>query len=268
MRTQGATRKTTTVASIQFGSDNLPMIDSTDGRLLNQLTQNPSAMSDSAKASIGIQTRVGTFSSYNTGAPGSATQRSPTTSVQLQARTGLVTVAGHQVTEEVAATLVETAPQLFVPEEERAAEAAAVAKAEADAEAERASDNKFADPATEAAHLHFVSELPIDQKIGALVSVYRDGTLSESQIQNLASGMHVSPDEFVSKWNDMANHLQAQVSAVARGKGIDLEQFSGWMRDVRGQEAVKALTRHALDRDVVGAYGKHMDDFLARGNKR
>ncbi len=84
--------------------------------------------------------------------------------------------------------------------------------------------------------MHFSAEVPAGEKIAAMVAVYRDGTLSERQIQNLAQRMHVSPDEFVAKWNDMANHLQAQVTAVARGKGINLPEFSQWMRDSRAQE--------------------------------
>jgi hypothetical protein len=48
------------------------MIDSTDGRLLNQQTQNPSAMSDGAKANIGIATKVGGLTTYNTGSGAAA----------------------------------------------------------------------------------------------------------------------------------------------------------------------------------------------------
>jgi hypothetical protein len=74
--------------------------------------------------------------------------------------------------------------------------------------------------------------------------------------------MHIGADEFVSKWNDLAMHLQAQVTVLADRNGVNLEQFSGWMRENRSSEAVKALTTHALNRDVVGAYGKHMADLL------
>jgi hypothetical protein len=227
----------------------------------------PSAMSDAAKAGIGIQTRSGELHTFNS--HGGNTQVTPaTTTVQLQAPTGRVAILGTTVTPEVYEKMRETSPELFLPEAEKVAIAKeAVADAAAE-ESTRQADNKFLDEYTEATHLHFNSEIPIDQKINALVSVYRDGTLSNNQIQQLASGMHIGADEFVGKWNDMALHLQAQVTVLADRNGVNLEQFSGWMRENRSNEAVKALTTHVLNRDVVGAYGKHMADFLARGNRR
>lgn len=135
-------------------------------------------------------------------------------------------------------------------------------------EERRADINRFVDDAAEGVALHFASEVPADEKIAAMVAVYRDGTLSESQIQNLAQKMHLTPDEFVVSWNAMANNLQHQVTAMANAHGVNLPEFSAWMRESRGGQAQAALQQHALSRDVEGAYANHMRDFIARGNKR
>jgi len=264
-RTHGLQQsKIMTYQSIQLGADNRPIADD-----ISDHVHPNNVVPDSQKANIHIATRDGSLHTFNSHS--GVTEVTPkTTTVQLKAATGLVRVPGtpHEVTPEVLERMKETSPELFLPEAEKAAIAKeAVADAAAE-EATRVSDNKFLDEFTEATHLHFNSEIPVDQKISALVSVYRDGALSESQIQQLASGMHIGADEFVGKWNDMAMHLQAQVTVLATRNGVNLPEFSQWMREVRGNEAVKELTQHALNRDVVGAYGKHMSDFLARGNKK
>jgi hypothetical protein len=87
-------------------------------------------------------------------------------------------------------------------------------------EERRADINRFVDDAAEGVALHFASEVPADEKIAAMVAVYRDGTLSESQIQNLAQKMHLTPDEFVVSWNAMANNLQHQLTAMANAHGV------------------------------------------------
>jgi hypothetical protein len=253
-----------TFQSIQLGVNN----EVVSGDLNSQIYPN-NVVPDSQRANIHIATSDGNLRTFNSHS--GVTEVAPkTTTVQLKAPTGRVMVPGTNldVTPDVLEKMRETSPELFLPEAEKVAIAKeAVADAAAE-ESTRQADNKFLDEYTEATHLHFNSEIPIDQKINALVSVYRDGTLSENQIQQLASGMHIGADEFVGKWNDMAMHLQAQVTVLADRNGVNLEQFSGWMRENRSNEAVKALTTHALNRDVVGAYGKHMADFLARGNKR
>jgi hypothetical protein len=96
--------------SIQFNSDGT--VFSNDGTVLNKGVQNPNALSDTQKANVNIQTKVGGLTTYNTGSGMGATHRQNATQVQLRAPTGLVKVAGHEVTEAVAATLAEAAPEL------------------------------------------------------------------------------------------------------------------------------------------------------------
>ena len=93
---------------------------SADGQVLNRGVQNPNALSDTQKARVGITTNTSDFASYNTGA-GPATHGSSTLRVQLHQPTGLVKVAGHEVTPEVAETMQRTSPELFVEPEAAAA---------------------------------------------------------------------------------------------------------------------------------------------------
>ena len=66
MRRQGATRKATTVASIQLNSDGT--VHSNSGTTLNGQINPATALSDAAKSNVGITTRTSSFASYNTGA--------------------------------------------------------------------------------------------------------------------------------------------------------------------------------------------------------
>jgi hypothetical protein len=264
---------------IQFSSDG--SIHSMDGQVLNRGVMNPSAMSDSQKAGIGIQTRNTGLSTFNS-ATGPATQRPGYESVQMLARTGLVTVAGHQVTEEVAATLAETAPDLVtrvrgvdgrdeyltVAPSTRAAEAN---KAEADAakeEADRVALNRHSDDSSEAAHMMFVGEVPNTEAIALLVQMHRDGAPSESTLHSVSERMGLTRDQGAASLNKMAAGVQNQLSALATAHGVNADEFADWMRSSRREESLKALTTHVMSRDVFGAWNNHLTDFVARGNKR
>jgi hypothetical protein len=225
-------------------------------------------MSDSQKANIGIQTRTGTYASYNTGG-GPAIQRSPVTQVQMAARTGLVTVAGHQVTEDVAATLQETAPELFEAPEAQAERTRNEATDLAKAEADRLDLNTHPDSDIEGAHMLFTHEVPEAEQIALLVQMHRDGAPSTSTLHRVAQAMGLSVDQAVDKLNGMSIGVQAQLKAFTNARGVDDVQFSEWMRSSRREESLKALTTHVMQRDLVGAWGKHIADFAARtGPKR
>ena len=108
--------------SIQFNSDGT--VFSNDGTVLNKRTpksQRPLRRREGNAS--GIQTKVGGLTTFNS-ASGPATHRQNATQVQLRSPTGLVKVAGFEVTPEVAQTLTEAAPEMFVDPSVKAQEAA------------------------------------------------------------------------------------------------------------------------------------------------
>jgi hypothetical protein len=153
-----------TYSSVTFGS-NGQVVDTDLESHIRPVT----AMSDSAKAGINIATRnsggLHTFNSHG----GMSTVAPAVTSVQMMERTGRVMVAGHSVTEEVAATLAETAPQLFKPEAEKLAEAAAAEADAAAAAAESAAMNTHPDQFVEESHTQFTNVVPAQLQTELLV---------------------------------------------------------------------------------------------------
>jgi hypothetical protein len=140
-------------------------------------------------------------------------------------------------------------------------------RAEKEAEAKRVELNRFIDDEAEAAAQHFAGEVAADDKIAAMVQMHRDGQLSESMIHRLSEQMHLNPDQFVASWNAMAMHTQAQLTVLAQVNKIDVDAFASWMRSTRSDAALMAMQKHALGRDLVGAWQPHIDAFKARGGR-
>ncbi len=244
------------------------MIDSTDGRLLNNAINPNNVLPDSQRSNVGIQVRTGGITRYQQH-DGPATHRQNATSVQLQPRTGRVEIAGTSVTPEVLETLKESAPQLFVPEAEKAAQAATEAAADAKEEADRLDLNTHPDSDVEGAHMLFTHEVPDNDQIALLVQMHRDGAPSTSTLHRVAQAMGLSVDQAVDKLNGMSIGVQAQLKAFTNARGVDDVKFAEWMRSSRREESLKALTQHVMQRDLVGAWGEHIADFAARtGPKR
>jgi hypothetical protein len=127
-----------------------------DGQVLNKAVQNPSALSDAAKAHVGIQTNTKSFASFNTGSDAPAQTSSGTMRVQLNQPSNRVAVLGTTVEPEVYENLQKMAPEALI--EPAAQQAQATAKAEeAKAEEEtRESLNRHADDSLESYHQHVV----------------------------------------------------------------------------------------------------------------
>jgi hypothetical protein len=227
------------------------MIDSTDGRLLNQQTQNPSAMSDGAKAKIGIATRVGGLTTYNTGSDAPATHRNNVTSVQLRAPTGLVKVAGFDVTPEVAQTLTEAAPEMFEDPSVKAAEAAKVADAARSEEITREDLNRHPDDQIEAAHQHFVGEVSQQNQIALMVCAHRGEAPSADLLKTIADEMHVQLHEAIDKVNAISMGTQAQFTVLARSMNLDADKAADWIKSHRRDTAMVAAQAHGLRRDLL-----------------
>jgi hypothetical protein len=240
------------------------MIDSTDGRLLNQQTQNPSAMSDGAKAKIGIQTRTPGLTTYNTGSDAPATHRNSTTSVQLQSPTGRVAILGTTVEPEVYERMKETSPEAFLPEAEKLAEAAAAEADAAAAEAERASMNTHPDAFIEESHTQFTNVVPAQLQTELLVQMNRDGVPSTGTLNRVAESLGVSVDEAVTRLNAMSAGVQAQLSVLAKARGVNPERFANWARDNHRGESLRAMQGHVQGRQLL-SWDTLIAEFKARG---
>ena len=249
------------MASIQFGSDNLPMIDLTDGRLLNQQTQNPSAMSDGAKANIGIATKVGGLTTYNTGSGAAATHRENSTKVQLRAPTGLVKVAGFEVTPEVAQTLTEAAPEMFEDPSVKAAEEAKVADAARSEEITREDLNRHPGE-IEGYHQHIVGEVSQQHLISLMVYGQRGEAPPTDLLNNIARDMGEDLGTAIDKVNLVSQGVQAQFTVLSRSMGLDADRAADWIKDHRKDTAMAAAQAHFIRRDLK-AWEPPLKDYQA-----
>jgi hypothetical protein len=206
---------------IQFSSDGT--IHSMDGQVLNKAVQNPSALSDAQKSRVGITTNTSDYASFNTGAV-QASHGSSTLRVQLQAPTGLVRVAGFEVRPEVAETMKETSPELFIEPSVKAAEAAKEADNAKDEEATREDLNRHPDDQIEAAHQHFVGEVSAQNQVGLLVYAHRGEVPPADLIKSIADEMHVPLHEAIDKINAISMATQAQFTVLARSMNLDADK--------------------------------------------
>jgi hypothetical protein len=250
--------------SITFNSDG--SIHSQDGQILNRGIDHSVALSDAAKAHVGVRVNntTDTFRYQQNGGPTTATPK--VTSVQMMERTGRVMVAGHSVTEEVAATLAETAPQLFKPEADKIAEAAAAEADAAAAEAERASMNAHPDSFVEESHKQFTNVVPAQLQTELLVQMNRDGVPSKDTLNRVADSLGVSVDDAITRLNAMSAGVQAQVIVLAKARGVNPEQFSAWARDNRRGESLRAMQGHVQSRNLLSWDGL-INEFKARGQR-
>jgi hypothetical protein len=197
--TQGNQQIPMTYSSVTFNSSGQVV----DTDLESHLRPN-NVVHDSAKASINIQTRnsggLHTFNSHS----GNAQVAPAVTSVQMLERTGRVMVGGHSVTEEVAATLAETAPQLFKPEAEKLAEAAAAEADAAAAAAEEAAMNTHPDAFIEESHTQYTNDVPVGLQVELLVQMNRDGAPSKDTLNRVADALGVTVDDAVTRLNAMS----------------------------------------------------------------
>ena len=203
---------------IQFSADG--SIHSMDGQVLNRGVQNPSAMSDAQKAGINIALRDGSLHTFNSHS-GNAQVAPAVNSVQLRAPTGRVAILGTTVAPEVYEKMKETSPELFKPEAEKLAEAAAAEADAAAAEEERASMNTHPDQFVEESHTQFTDVVPPQLQTELLVQMHRDGVPSTSTLNRVADSLGVSVDEAVTRLNAVSAGVQAQLSVLAKARGVN-----------------------------------------------
>jgi hypothetical protein len=256
--------RTTLTDAIQFNSDGT--VHSHDGNVLNKGVQNPNALSDSAKAKVNISLRDGSLQTFNTGG-GNAQIAPAVTSVQMKARTGLVNVAGQEVTEEVAATLRETAPQLFEAPEVAKAEAKAAAADAAREAADLADLNRFADDAVEGVYMHISNDVEFGDQVRLLHELHTTGTVSTGTINRFADQLHMSVADTIDAVNALHTNTSLQLAAMCKANGVDAQAFSSYMKTYQSGDMFKAIQVHSQERDMVRAWGGHIASFKARGGK-
>jgi hypothetical protein len=145
--------------------------------------------------------------------------------------------------------------------EAAAARAAEAAKASQEADQERASLNTHPVPEIEDAHAHFTTMVQTSDQIGALVQLQSTGKLPPAVLHRVAEQMGMQPERAVDSLNAMSMGIQAQFKTLARSRGMDPDQAADWLRTHRSQHLMSALQRHALHRDVVGAWDGLIGDF-------
>jgi hypothetical protein len=251
---------------ITFSSDG--SIHSMDGQVLNKAVNPANAVSDAAKPSIGIATKVGGLTTYNSGSGMGATHRQSATQVQLRAPTGLVKVGDFEVTPEVAQTLTEAAPEMFVDPSVKAAEAALEADKARSEEATREDLNRHPDDQIEAAHQHFVGEVSQQNQIALMVYAHKGEAPPADLIKTIADEMHVPLHEAIDKVNAISMATQAQFTVLARSMNLNADKAADWIKSHRRDTAMVAAQAHGLRRDLMAWKPLLEDHRAATGDGR
>jgi hypothetical protein len=204
---------------------------------------------DGQKGNIGIRVNTGGLTTFNS-ATGPATHHQNTTSVQLRAPTGLVKVAGFEVTPEVAATLAEAAPSLTEDPSIKAAEAAKAETEAQQAEADRADLNTHPIPEIEAAHMHLNDMVSMQDRIALMVVGARGETPSASLINRIADQMHLPIDKAIDAINLVSAGTSAQFTALCNAMGLDAGKAQTWIKGHRADTGMVAAQAHLMRRDV------------------
>jgi hypothetical protein len=228
-------------------------------------------LADSQRHTVGIQTRVGGLTTFNSGA-GPATHRQNATQVQLHQPTGRVMVPGTNldVTPEVLEQMKETSPHLFVEPEVKAAQKVEATDAAADAAAEEAKTaeiNRFLDPEAEGVAMHVNAEVSLADRTQLFWQLHSTGTVNGPTLQRVAEQMHLPVDQAVEALNAVHTNHSMQVATLCGAKGVDAQGFATWAKNSRASEMFRAVQIQANERDFVRAWSGLVDEFKARGQR-
>jgi type IV secretory pathway TrbL component len=94
----------------------------------------------------------------------------------------------------------------------------------------------------------------------------RDGAPSNDTLNRVASALGVPVDQAVTRLNAMSAGVQAQLSVLAKARGVNPEQFANWARDNRRGESLHAMQGHVQSRNLLSWDGL-INEFKARGQK-
>jgi hypothetical protein len=227
----------------------------------------PSAMSDTAKAGLGIQTRTGVLTTYQQAT--GAQQGNGTTRVQLRTPDGQIQIGGLRTDAASAENLKVMAPELFEAPEVKQAAAAKVADAAREEEISREELNRHPGE-IEGYHRHIASDVSPQSLISLMVYAQRGETPPASLISNIARDMGETVDNAVAKVNLVNQGVQAQFTVLARSMGLDADAAADWLRDHRRDTSMAALQAHYMRRDLQ-AWTPLLKDYAAAtgdGRKR
>jgi hypothetical protein len=184
----------------------------------------------------------------------------------LRAPDGKVQIGNFRTDEATVENLKAMAPEVFVPEEEKlAAQAAEQADARA-AEDARVEMNTHPDQFIEESHTQFTNAVPVALQIELLVQMNRDGVPSKDTLNRVADSLGVSVDDAVTRLNAMSAGVQAQLSVLAKARGVNPEQFANRARDNRRGESLRAMQGHVQSRNLLSWDGL-INEFKARGQR-
>jgi hypothetical protein len=247
------TLQTPMTTSIQFGVNNEVISDDIASHV------RPSAMSDAAKANIGIQTRAGVLTTYQQAT--GAQQGNGTTRVQLRTPDGQVQIGGLRTDAATAENLKVMAPELFEAPEVKQAAAAKVADAAREEEITREDLNRHPGE-IEGYHQHITGDVSPQSLISLMVYAQRGETPPASLISNIARDMGETVDNAVAKVNLVNQGVQAQFTVLARSMNLDADKAADWLRDHRKDSSMVALQAHYLRRDLQ-AWKPLLEDYQA-----
>jgi hypothetical protein len=143
------------------------------------------------------------------------------------------------------------APELFVPDDVKAAEAAKVAD-EAREEAAQIEDlGRHADDTLEGYHRHVVGEVSPQSLISLMVYAQRGEAPPTSLISNIARDMGESVGDAIDKVNAVNEGVQRQFKNLATAMGLNPDKAADWLRDHRKDTSMAALQAHYLRRSVM-----------------
>lgn len=253
------------MASIQFDQNNVPMAVP-DGQTLNRGISNEGRPA-APGASGNVRVNQSDFTSVNMGTNTAARAGASVQSVQLRQPTGLIPIAGTEVTPEVLETMKVTSPELFVPEAEKVAEVAEVEKSLAEEAADRADLNRFVDDAAEGVAMHISNDVDFGDQVRLLHELHTTGTVSTATLNRFADQMHMSVDETVAAINAVSMNTSLQLHTLCKVAGVDAQAFSNWMKRDHSTEMFKALQVHSQERDMQRAWNGHIAAFKARGQR-
>ena len=258
-------RTTLTFQSVTFGTDHRSVHDN-DGTTLNRGVQNPSALSDAAKARVNIAVNHSEFASFNTGG-GPATQGSSTMRVQLNQPTDLVKVLGTEAKPDVVENLMKMQPELFVEPAAQQAQAKQVEEAAKAEEATREELNRHPGE-IEGYHQHLTGEVNPQNLIGLMVYAQKGETPPTDLLKTIADQLGEPLGVAIDKINLVNQGVQAQFTVLARSMGLDADRAADWLREHRKDSSMAVLQAHYLRRDLQAWTPLLKDYAVATGDGR
>jgi hypothetical protein len=236
--------------SVTFNSDGT--VFSLDGTVLNRGTDHSVALSDHAKANVGIRVHntSDTFRYQQNGGPSTAAPS--INSVQLHQGDGLIKVAGYEVKPDVAVAekLKTVAPDLFVDPSVKAAEEAKASDAAREDEAKTADLGRHADDTLEGYHQHVVGEVSQQNLISLMVYGQRGETPPTDLLKTIAGEMGEPLGTAVDKVNAVIGGVHRQFTNLATAMGVNPDEAADWLREHRKDTSMVASQAHLMRRDV------------------